>query len=176
MRTGSKISLFGRLSIQQRLPLLICAFLLSAIVIYGYANYYSLKKATLIIGQSRVNTLTTQMSLMFGQSAMALVKTEHATAKQSAVIQFLKSNGQQSRQETLNELDKLYRDSTWVSIELLDQKLVPVLRSGKSAANIKIPVKDVLKVTPVGPDSCKIGKLYIEKRRHVLSCYWFGYG
>ena len=163
MRTGNKISLFGRLSIQQRLPLLICAFLLSAIVIYGYANYYSLKKATLIIGQSRINTLTTQMSSMFGQSAMALVKTEHATAKQNAVIQFLKSNGQQSRQETLNELDKLYRDSTWVSIELLDQNLVSVLRSGKSAANIKIPVKDVLKITPIGPDSCKIGRLYIEK-------------
>ncbi|WP_426671877.1 ATP-binding protein [Mucilaginibacter sp. McL0603] len=163
MPTGSKASLFGRLSIQQRLPLLICSFLLSAIVIYGCANYYSLKKATLIIGQSRVNTLTTQMSSMFGQSAMALVKTEHATAKQNAVIQFLKSNGQQYRQETLSELDKLYRDSTWVSIELLDQNLVPVLRSGKSAVSIKIPVKDVLKVTPVGPDSCKIGRLYIEK-------------
>jgi signal transduction histidine kinase len=163
MRTGSKISLFGRLSIKQRLPLLICTFLLSAIVIYGYANYYSLKKATLTIGLSRINTLTTQISSMFGQSALVLVKTEHATAKQNAVIQFLKSNGKQSRLETLNELDKLYRDSTWVLIELLDQNLVQVLRSGKSAVNLKIPVRDVLKVTPVGPDSCKIGKLYIEK-------------
>jgi signal transduction histidine kinase len=163
MRTGSKMSLFGRLSIQQRLPLLICAFLLSAIVIYGYANYYSLKKATLAIGKDRINILTTQISSMFGHSALALIKTEHATAKQNAVMQFLKSNGQQFRQETLNELDKLHRDSTWVLIELLDQNLVSVLRSGKSTVDAKVPVKDVLKVTPVGPDSCKIGKLYIEK-------------
>jgi signal transduction histidine kinase len=99
---------------------------------------------------------------MFGQSAEVLVKTEHAAAKQNAVIQFLKSNGQQFRQQTLTELDKLYKDSTWVSIGLLDQNLVPVLRSGKSAIDIKIPVKNVLKTTPVGPDLCKIGKLYIE--------------
>ncbi|MDB5142205.1 MAG: hypothetical protein JWQ66_918 [Mucilaginibacter sp.] len=163
MRTGSKMSLFGRLSIQQRLPLLICAFLLSAIVIYGYANYYSLKKATLTIGKARINILATQISAMFGRSALILVKTEHETAKQNAVVQFLKSKGQQFRQETLNELDKLHRDSTWVLIELLDQNRVPVLRSGKSAVDVKVPVKDVLKVTPVGPDSCKIGKLYIEK-------------
>jgi signal transduction histidine kinase len=157
------MSLFGRLSIQQRLPLLICAFLLSAIVIYGYANYYSLKKATLTIGKARINILATQISAMFGRSALILVKTEHETAKQNAVVQFLKSKGQQFRQETLNELDKLHRDSTWVLIELLDQNRVPVLRSGKSAVDVKVPVKDVLKVTPVGPDSCKIGKLYIEK-------------
>jgi len=163
MRPGSKRSLFGRLSIQQRLPLLICAFLLSAIVIYGYANYYSLKKATLTIGRDRINTLTTQISSMFGQSALVLVKTEHAAAKQNAVVQFLKSNGQQFRQETLNELDKLYKDSTWISIGLLDQNLVPVLRSTKAATDVKMPIKDVLRTTPVGPDSCKIGKLYIEK-------------
>jgi signal transduction histidine kinase len=100
---------------------------------------------------------------MFGQSAQVLVNTEHATAKQNTVIQFLKSNGQQFRQESLNELDKLYRDSTWVLIELLDQNLLPVLRSGKSTFDIKIPVKDVLRTTPVGPGLCKIGKLYIEK-------------
>jgi signal transduction histidine kinase len=163
MRTGSKMSLFGRLSIQQRLPLLICAFLLSAIVIYGYANYYSLKKATLTIGKARISILATQISAMFGRSALSLVKTERETAKQNAVVQFLKSKGQQFRQETLNELDKLHRDSTWVSIELLDQHLVPVLRSGKSTGDIKVPVKDVLNVTPVSPDSCKIGKLHIEK-------------
>jgi signal transduction histidine kinase len=163
MRTGSKMSLFGRLSIQQRLPLLICAFLLSAIVIYGYANYYSLKKATLAIGKARINILATQISSMFGRSALILVKTEHETARQNAVVQFLRSNGRQFRQETLNELDKLHRDSTWVSIELMDQNLVPVLRSGKSTVDVKVPVKDVLKVTPVGPDTCKIGKLHIEK-------------
>lgn len=163
MQTGSRRFLLGRLSIQQRLPLLICAFLLSAIVIYGYANYYSLKKATLIIGRERVNLLATQLGTMFGQSAQVLVKTEHSAAKQNAVVQFLKSKGQQFRRETLTELDKLYRDSTWVSIGLLDRNLVPVLRSGKSTLEINIPVKDVLKITPVGPDMCKIGKLYIEK-------------
>jgi signal transduction histidine kinase len=163
MRITRNRSLFGRLSIQQRLPLLICAFLLSAIVIYGFANYYSLRKATLTIARDRIGLLTTQISTMFGQSAQGVLKTEHATATQNQVIQCVKSGGKEFRQEALNELDKLHRDSTWVSIELLDQNLKPVLRSNKSTVNVDVNTKDVLAFTPVGPDSGKVGKIYNVK-------------
>jgi signal transduction histidine kinase len=160
--TKNRIS-FGRLSIQQRLPLLICAFLLSAIVIYGFANYYYLRKATLTIARDRIGLLTTQISTMFGQSAQGVLKTEHFTATQNTVIQCVKSGGKEFHQEALQELDKLHRDSTWVSIELLDQNLKPVLRSGKSTVNVNVSTKDVLAFTHVGPDSGKVGKIYSIK-------------
>src|SRR5580704_7262164 len=107
MRTTRNRFLFGRSSIQQRLPLLICAFLLSAIVIYGFANYYSLRKASLTIARDRIGILTAQISTMFGQSAQAVTKIEHGTATQSSVIQCIKSGGKQFRSEALAELDKL---------------------------------------------------------------------
>ena len=149
-----------RLSIQQRLPLLICAFLLSAIIIYGFANYYSLRRATLTIARDRIGMLAQQISTMFGQSAQILIKTEHTTAAQNTVIQCIKSGGKEFRKEALAELDKLHRDSTWVSMELLDQNLVPVLRSNKSTVHVNVNTKDVLAFTHVGPDSGKVGKIY----------------
>ncbi|HVW15580.1 MAG TPA: hypothetical protein VHB54_17235 [Mucilaginibacter sp.] len=79
--------ILSRLSIQQRLPLLICFLLLFTIIIYGFLNYYSLKKATLMIGRERVNTLTEQISSMLGQSALATVKYLHNTAYTDQVSQ-----------------------------------------------------------------------------------------
>jgi PAS domain S-box-containing protein len=160
IRTRGNLFSFKRLSIQQRLPLLICAFLLSSIVIYGFANYYSLRKVTLTIGKDRLKSLTGQLSSMLGQSAQTFLKTTYAVAAKNHVIQCLKSDGVDFRKETLDELDKLHRDSTWVSIELLDNNLTPVLRSAKSTDNVKVETKDVLAFTPIGPDSGKVGKIY----------------
>lgn len=155
--------LFNRLSIQQRLPVLICILLLSAIVIYGFANYYSLKEATLIIGKERLTTLTSQMSASFGQSAQAIEKMENSTAAQSAVIQYLKSGGEEFHAAALDALDKVIRDSTWVSVELINAQLLPVLRSGKSTVTVNRSIKDLLSVMHVGPDSTKVGKIYRVK-------------
>ncbi|MFI5161934.1 MAG: ATP-binding protein [Sphingobacteriales bacterium] len=104
--------------------------------------------------------LTTQVSTMFGQSAQMVLKIEHSTATQNTVIQFVKSSGKKFRNEALKELEKLHKDSTWVSIELLDQNLVPLLRSNKSTVNINVDTKDVIAFTHVGPDSGKVGKIH----------------
>ena len=154
---------YSRLSLQQRLSLLICAFLLTSIVLYGFLNYYSLKKATLTIGRSRVGTLISQISSMFGQSAQSFVKITHNTALQKSVILCLKSEGKTSRKETNDELDKLHKDTSSVSVVLLDKNLTPVLKSDKSTIDVKVDVKDVLAFTPVGKDSCKVGKIYNVK-------------
>jgi signal transduction histidine kinase len=134
--------------------------LLSAIVIYGFANYYSLKEATLIIGKERLTTLTSQMSASFGQSAQGIEKMENNTAAQNAVIQYLKSGGKEFQPAAMDALDKVVRDSTWVSVELINTQLLPVLRSGKSTINVNKNIKDLLAVMHVGPDSTKVGKVY----------------
>jgi len=100
---------------------------------------------------------------MFGQQAHGAIQIEHTEAAQNTVIQCVKSGGKESRKEALAELDKLHRDSTWVSIELLDQNLVPVLRSNKSTVHINVNIRDVLAFTHVGPDSGKVGKIYLMR-------------
>jgi signal transduction histidine kinase len=160
MKIKTNRHLFYQLSIQQRLPLLICTLLLSAITIYGFANYYSLKKATLIIGEDRLSSLTDQMSSMFGQSSQSLLNIGNSTAAQSTLIQCLKSNGNKFRKETIEALNKLQRDSNWVSTILLNMDLVPVLRSENSKREIKISLKGVIQYNNVGPNSSRVGRIY----------------
>src|SRR5581483_8512155 len=152
---------FSRLSIQQRLPLLIFIFLLSAIVLYGFANYYSLKKATLLIGKSRLADVSGQLSTMFGQSAQFLIKTSNKAAANNALKQFIKTGGKESRQEVLALLDKLSRDSTWVSMELVDPGGRPLLRSNLSKVKVRVNNKQVLSFNHLAPDSGTVGKIYL---------------
>ena len=86
----SRFSL-NSLSIQKRLPLLICALLLAAIVIFGFSTYYTLKKATLAIGRERLRTLTNQLSSIYSESAQEVIKKSNNAANQGNVLQFLNS-------------------------------------------------------------------------------------
>src|ERR1700761_1165927 len=160
MKKGSTRSFLSRRSIQQRLTLLICTLLLSAIVIYGFANYYSLKKTILIIGKDRLTSVAKQISNLLSQNTLFLIKIANTAANQNTTIECVKSGGKEFRQETMDALSKLHRDSTWVSIELLDKDFAPVLRTQNSTRTLNIDLKDVISFTKVGPDSTRVGKLY----------------
>jgi signal transduction histidine kinase len=84
----------------------------------------------------------------------------NTTAAQNTVVECLKSGGKKFRKETIDALDKLHRDSTWVSVELLNKDLVPVVRSEKSKVNLQVNIKDVISYVKIEPDSGKVGKLY----------------
>jgi signal transduction histidine kinase len=152
--------LLSKLSIRQRLPLLICSLLLFTISIYGFLNYYSLRKAALGVGKVRIGLLSNQIGSMLAQQAQTIRRTTRAAAAQKSVTAYLHTHSNQYRADALNELDKLHRDSTWVSVELLDINKQTVLRSAKSTVHVPIPISEVLLSTPIMPDSCQIGKFY----------------
>src|SRR6185437_16640326 len=160
MSAKTRHVLLSRLSIQHRLPLLMFILLLSVVILYGFANYFSLKKASLAIGRERLRTISGQISAMLGQSAGALVKAGNTAAAQSSVIQCLKSGGKDHRNETLDALDKLHRDSTWISAELTDTRLTPLLYSRKTNTRVNVNLNNVIASTHPGPDSTRIGKIY----------------
>jgi len=187
MSIWKKKFLFGHLSIQQRLPLLICFFLLTSITIYGFANYYSLRRATLALGKVRLGTLTDQTSAMFGNSAQVVVVDLHKATQQKPVIQYIQTGGREFKKETLAELDKLHKDTTWVSVQLLDSNMTPVLRSNKSTVDVKADIKTVISATLKATDSVMVGKIYninggmyypiiatIINKKHLLG-YIFGW-
>jgi len=163
MRTKPNRLSLNQLSIHKRLPLLICTLLLSAIVIYGFANYYSLKKASLLIGRERLSSLTGQFSSMFGTSAQSIIKIVETTAAQKEITQYLETGGNAYQKEALNALDKLHRDSSYVSIELLNTELVPILKSDKSSIEIKENIKSLASALHVGHDLGKVGRIYNVK-------------
>jgi signal transduction histidine kinase len=150
----------NRLSIQQRLGSLIFILLLFAIIIYGFANYYSLKKVTLLMGREHLAALTKRMSESLGQSALFVKDQSRMAVSQNAITQSLKTNGKASRKEATEILDKLQRDSSWMSTELLNADLSLVIRSSKSTAHVPVNLKDLISQIKIGTGETKLGKLY----------------
>lgn len=154
------ISLSRRLSMQQRLPILICLLLLIVIISFSWISYTGVKKAALQIGKERLTSLTEQLSSLFGQSALPLTAATHAASNQQSIKNYLIQGGKTTDTSALNELERLRLDSTWVLVELVNKNYLPILYSGNSSLSKKIKSDSVIYGSSVGPDSCKIGNFY----------------
>jgi len=154
---------FQGLSIQQRLPLLICLLLSTVILTFSLVCYYGARKAAKEIGENRLRTMADQLGTMFSQSSQGLRNSMLATVKQPAVKKCMQSGGQELHQEAKDILNKLVRDSTWVSLELLDTNLVPVLKTGYDSMGAKFNTKTIFPAIDPRPDSFRVGKIYSIK-------------
>ena len=111
---------FSQLSIQQRLPLLICALLLSVIIIFGGVSYVSVRKAAMKEGHTRLLTLTDQLSSMLYVSSRGLATATYANANQPAIKKYLQTRGKDSAQEASGLIEKMRDDPSSVLLQLLD--------------------------------------------------------
>ena len=151
---------FRDLSIQQRLPLLICVLLCSAILTFGFASYYGVRKATLEMGKKRLRTLSDQLAAMLTASSKALSTITLGVARQDTIKKNVQSHGTELRKEALEILNKMRRDSSWVLLELLDSNKIPVLWTGDKEAEAKLSLDTIFSSLTAGPDSCAVGKTY----------------
>ena len=150
------------LSIQKRLPLLICILLLAVIVTFSLASYIGVKKAAFEIGKDRLNTLTVQLSSMLGQSAQNVIMTTRAVAAQEPFKKYLESDGKESDSAALKLMQNLRLDSSWILVELLNANKQIMLRSGITGVDIKLNLDSIISTLLLGPDSCKVGKIYLS--------------
>lgn len=144
------------LTIQQRLPLLICILLLSMMIIFSWISYQGVKNAALKSGRERLLSLTSQLSSMFSQSMQNTLSATRATANQPSIKFFLTKNLQ--KDSALLVLEKIRQDSTSVFVELLDANYKPVLSSGKDSIEIKINFDSLW--LPSEKTNPAIGKIY----------------
>src|SRR6266700_3790122 len=107
--TGSRrgFFLYPYLTIQQKLPLLICVLLLCVIITFSWVTYVGMKKTALQLGGERLSTLTQQLSSMFQQSARTLTAATRLSAGQEPVKNYLLSAGKKDSAETGAILQKL---------------------------------------------------------------------
>jgi PAS domain S-box-containing protein len=151
------------MSIRRRLILLICTLLLSAIFIYGFSSYYTLKSTVLLVGKDRLATLTKEVGASLSQNAAVLLKADEAVAEKDIVVQCLLSQGKMHREETMDALNSLHKDSTCISIDLLDKNLKSVLHAEKSTGTIDIDPRKMKSLSSVTPGSGKVGRFYVIK-------------
>ena len=126
---------FPRLSIRQRLPLLICALLLTIIFVFGFTSQIGVKKAALRIGNERLQSLSDQLSTIFGGTAHIAISSTYATANKPAIKKYLLSNGKDSAAQTLKLLEALRTDSLYEQVELRNSDKVEILNSIKSGVH-----------------------------------------
>lgn len=151
---------FTGLSIQQRLPLLVCLLLCSVILTFGFASYYGVKQAAADTGKNRLRMLADNLSTMFTQSSQSLITLMLATTKNEALQKNILSGGTASQNETVSLLNKIKKDSSWVLLDVLDSAKTPVLQSGYTGAARSLSLDTIFSELTVGPNTCAVGKIY----------------
>ena len=155
--------LFRGMSIQQRLPLLICLLLLSVTLTFGLASYYRVKNAALEVGKKRLRSVTDQVSSMFSQSIKISTATTHAAMQKDSIRDYLQTGDPKFKPGALAILQKLRKDSTWTFIELLNAEGKSILRSNEPSTELNIPASEFLHTAAGNRDSVWLGKIFRVK-------------
>src|SRR5258706_15432100 len=108
---------FRGLSIQQRLPLLICVLLLSVVVTFSLISYIGVKNASLKSGKERLQSLSSQLSSMFSQQFQRVITSTRTEATQEPIKKILQTSGSEFQTQAMQILQKMRPDSTWLLAE-----------------------------------------------------------
>lgn len=157
---GTQPNFFKGLSIQQRLPLLICVLLLAIIIAFAWTSYYNVRAAAREMSKDRLRTLTEQLSTMLGQSAQIVATTSQIAANQEVFKKYVLSNSTASDTAVINSLDKLRPDSTWTYAALLNDKKQLLIKSSLSPSSTPANADAIIKSLEVEMDSCEVGFLH----------------
>jgi signal transduction histidine kinase len=152
----------SKLSIQQRLPLLICMLLLIVIVTFAWTSYVGVENASLEVGHQRLHALTEQLGSLFQNSAKTLMLRTSKTANHDSFKDYIFLGGKNNAQEIktlLNELSS--KDTLTYSMELLDRNKTVLLNLNNN--NVDANIDSELAIASHGPDYCTIGKFCVER-------------
>ncbi|HEX3933101.1 MAG TPA: ATP-binding protein [Puia sp.] len=145
------------ISIRLQLPLLICLLLLVMILLFGTISYMGIRRASMAIGQQRLQSLTEQISGMLQQSAHNLVAGTRTVANSQDILDYLQLDPAHPSLpgKATAAFQKLLADTQTVWVELRDLQGRRLLSQGKPA--MPDPTQELMTARP---DSNMVGKLY----------------
>jgi len=91
-------TLWDRLSLKQKLPLLIGGLLFAVAAAYSWAAYARLKQTALAAAEGRLRDVSDQMASMLGNNAKQLIALTRKTAADGAVRAFLRAPSPRTRE------------------------------------------------------------------------------
>ena len=150
----------SHLSIQQRLPVLICILLICVIAGFGGMSYVAVRKASLKTGSERLSTLAVQLGAMFQQSARTLATATYTAANQDAIKEYVQLEEPALRTAALEALIKQRQDTSFVAVELLNAKGTGLLSSTKKGVQVSVGLKQEIALAGRAPDFSTVGKIY----------------
>jgi signal transduction histidine kinase len=164
MKTWVRRSFRG-LSIQQRLPLLICVLLMSIMITFSLISYIGVKNAAIKTGKERLRLVSGQFSTMFAQSSQVTIGATRAVANQDPVKKYLQAANpdSQMRAQALAVIEKLRVDTTSILIDLLNKNRMVVLRSGRGSIDTRVNFDSIMREFSYKDSAAAVGKIYFVK-------------
>jgi len=123
----SRIPVRG-LSLQQRLPLLICILLLCIILVFSISSYITVRRSYLDAGRERLLSLSVQLSSLFGQTFQVFLQTGKQSANKEEFRTYLTTRKADHQETALREMRVFQNDSANMTTTLYDAHKTPVLR------------------------------------------------
>ena len=152
------------LSIQESITLVICVILLLMMLGFALVSYYSVRRLSLKVSNDRLETVSNQLSNLFGQSAVSLTSNQNATVNTPAMRNFLNSKGEENYSEASQVLQTIRKDSNTLLVQIIYPTREPLLRSEGNIGNRKPFFDSIATVLPLTPG---VGKLY-EYKNDIL--------
>ena len=155
-----KRPLFFRLSLGQRLPLMICILLLSIILIFGITAYVGVHRAELNAGKDRLQVLSEQLGSMLTGNTRNMVATAYNTGNHPAIVNYVKSNGTDNSSESLQPLHELRKDTGYLKVEIKNADHQTVYSAGKEIPGLNVDLDTILTNLNNNADTGMVGRLY----------------
>ncbi|HLZ87274.1 MAG TPA: ATP-binding protein [Puia sp.] len=129
---------FPALSIRQQLPLLICLLLLVLIALFGSISYLGVRRASMAVGEQRLQTLTEELSSLFQQSGHTLAVGTQALARQENIVNYFTGDSvnRVASVKAMEVLQKMLADSQTIRAEVRDLQGRLLLQAGRGASSV----------------------------------------
>jgi len=155
----------SRLSIKQRLPMLIGVLLLGVIIATTWAAYEGVKRSALDVGKARLESLTQQLASLFQQSAVAMATKTSATASDPAIQAYLQTPSPTSRAAVESILQPFLpaQDPSCLRVEIWNADKSLVLALPAESPEIASSLETEFAQSASGPSFSTIGAFRIVK-------------
>lgn len=149
---------FARLSIEQKLPLLMGGLLLGVIIALAGAAYAEVRRSSLRIASERLTSVTAQFRDLFEQSGAQRRTQLAVVASKPALLEYARTRSPSARAAALAELRAIAtQPEAVVATELRDSTGAIILSTAAAGVGVDtMPTRDVLPRTEPG-DSAVIG-------------------
>jgi signal transduction histidine kinase len=129
VQDGRRLPYFFRLTIRQRLPLLMATLLAGVIVASTWASYRGVKLSALEVGSERLVNLAQQLSSLSQQNAASLLAKTGAAANDPALQSYVRTPSTPTRAAALSGLQQFStpQDANSLQVEVWRDKHSPAL-------------------------------------------------
>lgn len=154
---------YQRLSLKQKLPLLICGLLFGVILIFAGATYRSVENASLAVGRERLRGVTDQLGELLNTSVTGLEKRLRTASGDSALAKFIRSPTPANRAAALAAMRKGGADTVQRIVgELWSPAHELLLSTGPDEKAAHGDVDREIELASRGPRFLTIGRFRVE--------------